>query len=80
MKINMNKPILNYFFLPFIMVFCVIFFSAYVESSPVEIKFPYKNAGLSEREAAAHLLNRFSREVKNVITKATGKKKSAHAK
>lgn len=56
----MNKPILNYFFLPFIMVFCGIFFSAYIKSSPAEIHFPYKNAGLSEREAAAHLLNRFS--------------------
>lgn len=42
------------------MAFSGIFFSAYIESSPAEIKFPYKNAGLSEREAAAHLLNRFS--------------------
>src|SRR5215218_5681693 len=25
-----------------------------------DLKFPYRNAGLSEREAAAHLLNRFS--------------------
>jgi uncharacterized protein (DUF1800 family) len=56
----MNKPILNYFFLPFVLVFCGFLFSAYIESSPAEIKFPYKNAGLSEREAAAHLLNRFS--------------------
>nr|WP_294790881.1 DUF1800 domain-containing protein [uncultured Mucilaginibacter sp.] len=34
-----------------------IFKSAYTEQTPV---FPYKKAGLTERQAAAHLLNRFT--------------------
>jgi uncharacterized protein (DUF1800 family) len=56
----MNKLILKYFILPFVLAFCGIFFTAYTNKALVEIKFPYKKAGLSDREAAAHLLNRFS--------------------
>lgn len=56
----MNKSVLNYFLLPFILAFCVIYLTAFTNKSPAEITFPYKKAGLSEREAAAHLLNRFS--------------------
>jgi uncharacterized protein (DUF1800 family) len=56
----MNKSILKIFVLPFLLAFCGIMFAAYIKPSPAAIKFPYKNAGLTDREAAAHLLNRFS--------------------
>jgi uncharacterized protein (DUF1800 family) len=56
----MNKLIFKYFILSFVLAFCGIFFTAHTNKALVEIKFPYKKAGLSEREAAAHLLNRFS--------------------
>ena len=56
----MNKSILKIFVLPFLLAFCGILFAAYIKPSPAAIKFPYKNAGLTDREAAAHLLNRFS--------------------
>lgn len=56
----MNKSSLKIFVLPFLLAFSGILFSAYIKSSPAAIKFPYKNAGLTDREAAAHLLNRFS--------------------
>ncbi len=56
----MNTSILKIFVLPFLLAFCGILFAAYIIPSPAAIKFPYKNAGLTDREAAAHLLNRFS--------------------
>ena len=55
-----NKSIVQYFYLPFLIAFCAILFTSFSKSTSAEIKFPYQNAGLSDREAAAHLLNRFS--------------------
>lgn len=56
----MNKSIIKYFYLPFTLALCLISFSAFDSSKSADIKFPYKEAGLTKREAAAHLLNRFS--------------------
>lgn len=54
------KNVLKYFYLPFVFVFCVLFFSSFMDVEPAKLKFPFKKAGLTERQAAAHLLNRFS--------------------
>jgi len=56
----MIKHALNYFFLPFVLIFCGILFSAFLMPESAATKFPYKKAGLTERQAAAHLLNRFT--------------------
>lgn len=56
----MNNSIIKYFYLPFILAFFFIALSAFEVSKAVEIKFPYKNAGLTKREAAVHLLSRFT--------------------
>jgi uncharacterized protein (DUF1800 family) len=54
------KNILKYFYLPIFLAFCLIIGSSFKISEPDKIKFPYKKAGLTERQAAAHLLNRFT--------------------
>ena len=56
MKINLtsqtHKPALGYAF-----VFGFLFLMAFIQPAP---KMPYKKAGLTEQEAALHLLNRFT--------------------
>lgn len=54
------KNILKYFYLPIFLAFCLIIGSSFKISESDKIKFPYKKAGLTERQAAAHLLNRFT--------------------
>ena len=54
------KSIFKYFYLPFVLVFFGMLFSSNRSDGPLKNKFPYKSAGLTEREAAAHLLNRFT--------------------
>ncbi|NQV75627.1 MAG: DUF1800 domain-containing protein [Bacteroidetes bacterium] len=56
----MIKHILKYFFLPFAVIFCGILFSAFLVPESTAISFPYKKVGLTDRQAAAHLLNRFT--------------------
>lgn len=51
---------MKYFYLPFVVIFCGILFSAFLMPESSAIRFPYKKAGLTERQAAAHLLNRFT--------------------
>jgi uncharacterized protein (DUF1800 family) len=54
------KNIFKYFYLLFVFAFCLLFSSSFKVTEPAEFKFPYKKAGLTERQAAAHLLNRFT--------------------
>jgi uncharacterized protein (DUF1800 family) len=54
------KNILKFFYLPFFLAFYLIVGSSFKISESDRIKFPYKKAGLTERQAAAHLLNRFT--------------------
>jgi uncharacterized protein (DUF1800 family) len=54
------KTTLKYFFLPLGVFFTLIIFSSFLGDLPLNPAFPYKNAGLTERQAAAHLLNRFT--------------------
>lgn len=54
------KNILKYFYLPFAFVLCGILFFSFRTDHSAKFKFPYKSVGLTEREAAAHLLNRFT--------------------
>lgn len=54
------KHALKYFFLPLCIFFAVITFSSFISDDPAGLKFPYKKAGLTERQAAAHLLSRFT--------------------
>ena len=56
----MIKHVLKYFYLPFLGVFCGILFSAFLVPESTSVRFPYKKSGLTERQAAAHLLNRFT--------------------
>lgn len=41
-------------------ILCVTLFQSFVNNKFSAEKFPYKQAGLTERQAAAHLLNRFT--------------------
>lgn len=45
-----------------LLLFIALFFSSFQKEKPavVKIAFPYKQAGLNERQAAAHLLSRFT--------------------
>lgn len=54
------KTILNYFYLPFISILLVLSFSSFNPADPYGLIFPYKKAGMNERQAAAHLLSRFT--------------------
>ena len=54
------KNILKYFYLPIFLAFSMIICLSFKISESDKIKFPYKKAGLTERQAAAHLLNRFT--------------------
>ncbi len=54
------KTSLKYFFLPIGIFFTLIIFSSFLGKLPASPTFPYKQAGLTERQAAAHLLSRFT--------------------
>ncbi|MEJ7694893.1 DUF1800 family protein, partial [Daejeonella sp.] len=54
------KTTLKYFFLPFGVFVTLIMFSSFIRETPANSAFPYKSAGLTERQAAAHLLSRFT--------------------
>ncbi len=54
------KTSLKYFFLPLSMFFTAMIFSSFLGESPTRVSLPYKKAGLTDRQAAAHLLNRFT--------------------
>lgn len=60
------KNLLKFFYLPFIFITLIGLLSAFIpdKKEKVNLSFPYKNAGLTEREAALHLLNRFTYGVK----------------
>lgn len=60
------KAILRFFYLPFFTLSVLLFTSAFIpgRNEKVNLTFPYKKAGLTEREAALHLLNRFTYGVK----------------
>jgi len=58
--LTMIKHVLKYFYLPFLLAFCGILFSAFLVPESTTISFPYQKAGLTDRQAAAHLLNRFT--------------------
>ena len=56
------KTLLKYFYLPFALLLGVMFFSSFLvdRNEKSQLSFPYKKAGLSDRQAALHLLNRFT--------------------
>ncbi|SKB37909.1 DUF1800 domain-containing protein [Daejeonella lutea] len=54
------KTTLKYFFLPLSLFFTVTISASFISDSPSGKPFPYKSAGLSDRQAAAHLLSRFT--------------------
>lgn len=56
------KTLLKYFYLPFALLLGVMFFSSFLVdiNEKNQLSFPYKKAGLSDRQAALHLLNRFT--------------------
>lgn len=54
------RTTLKYFFLPLGVFGALFICTSFVRSIPVNPTFPYKHAGLTERQAAAHLLNRFT--------------------
>ncbi|TKC00815.1 DUF1800 domain-containing protein [Pedobacter cryophilus] len=56
------KTLLKYFYLPFVLLVGVLFFSSFLvdKSDKGQASFPYKKAGLTDRQAALHLLNRFT--------------------
>ncbi|MES3018494.1 MAG: DUF1800 domain-containing protein [Bacteroidota bacterium] len=54
------KTTLKYFFLPFGVFIMLIICSSFVIAPYANPAFPYKGAGLTQRQAAAHLLSRFT--------------------
>ncbi len=56
---NSALSIIKLFFVLFICVLSFSFYTMDTQPKP-HYKFPYKNAGLTERQAAAHLLSRFT--------------------
>ncbi|MDA9555353.1 DUF1800 domain-containing protein [Pelobium sp.] len=60
------KAILRFFYLPLAVLFSVILLSSFLleKKDKVYLAFPYKQAGLTDRQAALHLLNRFTYGVK----------------
>lgn len=47
-------------FFPVFILLCGFFLASFIRGANTASKFPYRQAGLTEREAAAHLLNRFT--------------------
>ena len=60
------KNILTFFYLPIFLIGATFFLLSFTTSKNEKIilSFPYKNAGLTKRESALHLLNRFTYGVK----------------
>ncbi len=54
------KALLKFFYIPFITLLGLIFFSSFLSSNSDALTSAYKKAGLTDREAALHLLNRFT--------------------
>ena len=54
------KNALKFFCLPFVVLSAIILLSSFLAEKPTGVSFPYKKAGLTERQAAAHLLSRFT--------------------
>lgn len=60
------KALMKFLCLYVAMLFCAVLCSSFQKDNHAEAKlaFPYKKAGLSERQAAAHLLSRFTYGIK----------------
>ncbi|NRF38810.1 DUF1800 domain-containing protein [Pedobacter foliorum] len=56
----MKAPIRIFFSFLFVLFLTILFSSFQREPMSLKFKFPYKQAGLTERQAAAHLLSRFT--------------------
>ncbi len=54
------KTILRYFYVPFFLLISILIFSSFIKKDKNGIKKAYKKAGLTDRQAAIHLLNRFT--------------------
>lgn len=54
------KTAIKYFLIPLGLFFSLTLFSSFFSNSPANPRFPYKEQGLTERQAAAHLLSRFT--------------------
>ena len=55
------KALLKFFYLPVVLLALTFTFcSSFLMNEKQKIAFPYKASGLTERQAAAHLLNRFT--------------------
>ncbi|MEJ7779885.1 MAG: DUF1800 domain-containing protein [Daejeonella sp.] len=54
------KAALKYFCLPFGVFFIFLITSSFIAENDSPVLFPYKQAGLTDRQAAAHLLSRFT--------------------
>ncbi|MHB1177983.1 MAG: DUF1800 domain-containing protein, partial [Daejeonella sp.] len=54
------KAALQYFCLPFSVFFTLVIFSSLIAADDTALLFPYKQAGLTDRQAAAHLLGRLT--------------------
>jgi uncharacterized protein (DUF1800 family) len=59
------KALLKFFYIPLIALTGLIFFSSFLSSKNDALTIAYKKAGLSDREAALHLLNRFTYGVRS---------------
>lgn len=58
------KNLVRFFYFPLFLLIIITLLSSFL-SEKTAVNFPYKQAGLTEREAAVHLLNRFTYGVKN---------------
>lgn len=54
------KALLKFFYLPLVAISGLIFFSSFLSPKSDALTAAYKKAGLTDREAALHLLNRFT--------------------
>jgi uncharacterized protein (DUF1800 family) len=59
------KALLKFFYIPLIALTGLIFFSSFLSSKNDALTIAYRKAGLSDREAALHLLNRFTYGVRS---------------
>ncbi len=71
------KNKVHHFYYVLIVFSCSIVFSSYVNSINNQINFPFQQAGLTEKQAAAHLLSRFtygakSGDIENVVKTGLG--------
>ena len=60
------KNLLRFFYLPLALLFCGILLSSFISEKETKSNssFPYKQAGLTEKQAALHLANRFTYGIK----------------